>query len=256
MTDTKPQCAASVPWAERPEAVPRLSAAQMVAVDRAMVEDYGIALVQMMENAGRCLAHLARVRFLDGSAAGRRVQVLAGTGGNGGGALACARRLANWGAHVRVGLAAPADAYQGVPRQQLAIVERLGLPLDTAPLPAGEPAADLIVDGLIGYSLSGAPRGVAARWIGWTHGAAAPVLALDVPSGVDAGSGEVFDPAIRAAATLTLALPKTGLFAPAAAVHVGELYLADIGVPPRLYAERLGLDPGTLFARGEIVRLR
>lgn len=248
------ECIAGLPWATRPEAIPRLTAAQMIEVDRAMVEDYGIALLQMMENAGRCLAHLARLRVFEGSAAGRRVQVLAGTGGNGGGALVCARHLANWGAQVRVALAAAPETYRGVPQRQLAIVQRLGLPLDLGP-PAAEPPPELIVDGLLGYSLTGAPRGLAKQAIEWTASSPTPVLALDVPSGVDASSGEVFTPAIRAAATLTLALPKTGLFAPAAAAQVGELYLADIGVPPGLYVARLGVDSGSLFARGEVVRL-
>jgi NAD(P)H-hydrate epimerase len=73
--------------------VPYLTADQMVEVDRAMIEDYHIGLVQMMENAGRNLAHLARVRFLESNPSGKPVVVLAGTGGNGGGALVCARRL-------------------------------------------------------------------------------------------------------------------------------------------------------------------
>jgi NAD(P)H-hydrate epimerase len=83
-----------------------------------------------------------------------------------------------------------------------------------------------------------------------------PVVSLDVPSGIDAGSGEVFDPAVCATATLTLALPKKGLRT--ANDSVGELYLADIGVPPSLYSKpSLALGPvGPLFATGDIVRLK
>ena len=80
-------------------------------------------------------------------------------------------------------------------------------------------------------------------------------MALDLPSGMDATSGKVHEPTVRAAATLTLALPKTGLVSGPAAVHVGELYLADIGIPPRLYAEIDLPDPGPLFARGDLIRL-
>jgi NAD(P)H-hydrate epimerase len=80
--------------------VPWITTDQMIEVDRAMMEDYSIVLLQMMENAGRCLAILARRRFLQDSPKGRTVWVLAGTGGNGGGALACARRLACWQADV------------------------------------------------------------------------------------------------------------------------------------------------------------
>jgi len=82
--------------------VPYLTADQMRLVDRVMVEKYHIELIQMMENAGRNLAHLARSRFLNGDPRGRIVIVLAGSGGNGGGGFVCARRLENWGANVHV----------------------------------------------------------------------------------------------------------------------------------------------------------
>jgi len=80
-----------------PEDIRYLTTDQMIEVDRAMIEDFKIELIQMMENAGRNLASLARERFLDGDPIGKRVVVLAGTGGNGGGALVAARRLHNWG---------------------------------------------------------------------------------------------------------------------------------------------------------------
>ena len=79
--------------------VPTVSAEQMREVDRLMEEQYGVALLQMMENAGRNLAHLARRRYFDGDARNRQILVLAGSGGNGGGGLVCARRLHNWGTY-------------------------------------------------------------------------------------------------------------------------------------------------------------
>ena len=87
--------------------VPLITTDQMREVAGAMIEDYRISLVQMMENAGRNLAQLARQRFLDGDSRGRRGVVRAGTGGNGGGGLECARRLRNWGAEVQVWKTAP-----------------------------------------------------------------------------------------------------------------------------------------------------
>jgi NAD(P)H-hydrate epimerase len=236
--------------------VPAVTTAQMRAVDRLMIEDYGVTLVQMMENAGLNLARLARSRFLAGDPCSKSVVVLAGRGGNGGGALVCARRLHTWGADVHVVLARPSDAFEGVPAHQLRILQRMAVSLETA-VPASTADVALIVDGLVGYSLSGAPRGRAADLIRWANAHSAPILALDVPSGVDATTGRVFEPAIRAAATLTLALPKTGLRPPEAAAHVGELYLADIGVPPDLYAHPdVDLAVGPLFARSEILRGR
>jgi NAD(P)H-hydrate epimerase len=238
--------------------VPWLTTEQMVEVDRLMIEDLGIELIQMMENAGRNLAFLAGERFLGGDAAGKTVVVLAGPGGNGGGALVCARRLVGWGAMAEVILSRSDDAFRPVPGHQLSVLRKMGVPCHVAEEIDSSWSVDLVVDGLIGYSLRGPPRGAAADLIRWANQQDSPVLSLDVPSGVDAGSGEIFDPAIRAAATLTLALPKAGLRAAGAEDHVGELFLADIGVPLSLYASP-SLDlpvVGPLFATGDVVRLK
>lgn len=240
-----------------PSRLPALTTEQMRAVDRAMVEDYGIALIQMMENAGRILAHLARQRFLNGDPRDKRIVVLAGTGGNGGGGLVAARRLAGWGARVTVRTTKPDAAYNGVPAHQLAILHRMNVAVRAATDGDTLPEAHLVVDAIIGYSLTGPPRGSAAGLIRAANTHEAPTLSLDVPAGIDATTGAVHDPAVRAAATMTLALPKQGLYNEAAASVIGELYLADIGVPPALYAgSGLGLDVGTLFAKADILRLR
>lgn len=241
---------------QQPE-IPSVDTPQMVEIDRLMIEEYGILLIQMMENAGRNLAVLARGRFLNGDPRGRSVVVLAGSGGNGGGALVCARWLHNWGAAVRVLTSTTAADFKEVPAHQLAILHRMALPItEAAEGPAGTDA-DLVIDGLIGYSLHGAPRGPAADLIRWANEQTAPVLALDAPSGVDTTTGTIYDPAIRATATLTLALPKKGLLAENVSENTGELYLADISVPPELYARPgLELPTGPLFAQSEIVRLK
>lgn len=237
--------------------VPYVTTEQMIEVDRAMIEDFHIELIQMMESAGRNLAHLARYRFLDGDPIGKKVVVLAGTGGNGGGAMVCARRLHNWGAQVRVFLTKPPEAFSGVPAHQLDILRRMQVPAAPAGGVAQVESASVIVDGIIGYSLSGAPRGTAADLIRWANDQGTPILALDAPSGVDTTSGTVFVPAIQATATMTLALPKEGLRAPGVDKQVGELYLADISVPPTLYEEpALGINVGPLFASDDIIRLR
>ena len=237
--------------------VPYLTTDQMREVDRVMIEDYHIELIQMAENAGRNLAHLARTRFLNGDPRGQTIVLFTGTGGNGGGGLACARRLHNWGAEVHVFTTQPDDAYQGVPAHQLYILRQMKVHVTPAEKIKRLPRADLLIDAIIGYSLSGAPRGTAADLIRWVHEHDAPVLSLDVPSGVDTTTGKVYDPSIRATATLTLALPKEGLRAPRVDEHVGELYLADISVPPSLYAEpALGLEVGHVFSQSDVVRLR
>lgn len=229
--------------------IPALTTEQMRAVDRMMEEDYGIGLIQMMENAGRNLAALSR-RFLGGSVGGKRVVALCGPGGNGGGGMVAARHLANWGADVSVVLAADESRLNAVPAQQWAIVRRLSLDAVDANLET----ADLILDAMLGYGAQGDPRPPIAAWIERTNASGVPVLALDAPSGLDTTSGQPGQPCIRAAATMTLALPKTGLLVPEAVGYVGELYLADIGVPPALYAE-LGLDVGAIFAEEELIKL-
>lgn len=116
------------------------------------------------------------------------------------------------------------------------------------------PSADLIIDGLLGFGLSGSPTGTAARLIAAANTHPAPLLAIDLPSGLDARTGEPYEPCIRATATLTLALPKTGLLAPSARPYTGELAVADIGVPPAAYA-RLGVEVGHLFSERSIVQV-
>ncbi|MFV9673260.1 MAG: NAD(P)H-hydrate epimerase, partial [Acidimicrobiia bacterium] len=194
--------------------VPFLTTDQMIEVDRAMMEDYRIDLVRMMENAGRNLAHLARERFLGGNPRGHRVVVLAGTGGNGGGALVAARRLHNYGAIVSVFVTKPDDEFTPVPGQQLDLLRRMGLTVGSADGVEAVGTLDVVLDGVIGYSLQGAPRGEAGTLIRWANEQGAPVLSLDAPSGVDTTTGTVFEPAIRATATMTLALPKEGLRVP------------------------------------------
>jgi len=239
--------------------VPSVSAGQMVEVDRVMEEELEIGLIQMMENAGRGLARLAAHRFLGDDPQGKTVLVLAGKGGNGGGALAAARRLTGWGATVHVYLTGQPDALGPVPRQQLESLVRMGVPV-TDPTHEGSHRAgkltppSVILDGLVGYSLSGPPRGETAQLIEWANRMEAPVISLDVPSGLDATSGEPTNPTVRAAATFTLAMPKTGLLEKGAHGCVGELYLGDIGVPPKVYGA-FGFVVDGLFSRGDILFL-
>ncbi|HET7855939.1 MAG TPA: NAD(P)H-hydrate epimerase [Gaiellaceae bacterium] len=228
--------------------VPWLSVEQMREVDRIAVEETGVLLEQMMENAGRSLAAVARL-LLGGSIGGKRVLVLAGPGGNGGGGLVAARHLAAAGAAVSVALDRPAAELAPVPGRQHALARAAGVPVEHA-----EPVSDpeLILDVLLGYGQAGPPRETTAALIEGTSGRR--VLALDAPSGLELAAGSLHEPHVRAEATLTLALPKQGLRDAAAREAVGQLLLADISVPAAVYA-RLGLEFASPFARGPIVRL-
>ncbi len=210
-----------------------------------MIEELGIGLVQMMENAGRGVAVLTR-HLLGGDVAGARIVVLSGTGGNGGGGLAAARHLANAGATVEVRLSAEPARLTPIPAEQHAILMRLGVPVAVGvPLPRH---VDLVVDALLGYSLVGAPRGTAAEMIRALP--PAPRLSLDVPSGLELSTSTVHEPHVDASATLTLAAPKHGLEHPA----VGALYLADISVPEVAY-DRLSVGYRSPFSGGAVVAL-
>ena len=239
--------------------IPSVTTKEMIEVDRAMMEDYRIDLPRMMENAGRSLAELARSQFLRGSGSDRHVLVLAGSGGNGGGALVAARHLSNWGAKVTVFLAQSRGAMTSVPAHQLSILGELGLdiigPANVEARQEEFDSADVILDGLIGYSLKGAPYGPAAQLIAQANKSLAVTIALDAPSGVDANSGTVFDPAIEAAATMTLALPKTGLLNADLRRNIGELYCADISVPPALYSRFLSKTVPPIYADSGILRV-
>ena len=227
-------------------AVPWLSTAEMRAVDDVMASELGIELKQMMENAGRNLAVLARL-LLGGSAAGRAVTVLAGPGGNGGGGLVAARHLLGAGASVHIRLSALRERLSPVTADQLGILAVLGADIsDGADRPL--PGTELVLDALLGYSLKGPPRGDAASLIDAASGRR--VLSLDVPSGLELSSGVLHVPHIRAEATMTLAAPKTGLRGAA----VGDLYLADISVPAAAF-ERIGRTYATPFGRSPLVRV-
>ena len=232
--------------------IPAITTAEMREVDRLMVEEYRISLLQMMENAGRHLARFVVSRFLGSEPVGKQVVVLVGPGGNGGGALVAARRLRSWGVDVEVYLARPEAQLRGVPTHQASIARRVGCVIDDSGMPAE--GAHVVVDGLVGYSLQEVLTGRSKVLAEWANEHAVATVSLDVPSGLDATTGRVGGVAIAADATLTLALPKTGLLVDGARSYVGELHLADIGVPPELY-EALGIRVSPLFAGEEILRM-
>lgn len=227
--------------------VPAVTAAQMREVDRVAAEVYGLTVLQMMEHAGRTLAEHA-VELSGGEPL--QITVLAGSGGNGGGGLCAARHLANRGWPVAIVLDRQPEALGEAAAHHLAILRAMGLK-PTAPRAALEVVSRsaVVVDALIGYGLRDAPHGLTADLIGLCSAAGARVLSLDVPSGLDATTGEAPGVAVRPQRTLTLALPKTGLTAVS-----GDLYLADIGIPRGVYAH-IGLPPPPPFGRRWSLRL-
>lgn len=221
--------------------VPAVTAEQMRDVDHIAGEETGPNLFQMMENAGRNLALLA-IAVLGDVWNKATIVVLTGSGGNGGGGICAARHLANRGINVRLCIAEP-DCLEEVPAFQRKIFQSTNGE-EIARDSLGGERADLIIDALIGYGLRSAPRNPVAKLIHWANGTGTPILALDVPSGLDATTGQTPGECIRPHWTMTLALPKTGLLPQ----RTGQLFLADIGIPEQTY-RRLGLSYVNPFAK-------
>lgn len=213
--------------------VTAVAADEMREVDRVAVEDVGLTLTRMMEHAGRSLA-VEAFATCEEQRDERPVVVLTGGGGNGGGGLVCARHLANREISTTVVLDRQPEDVSGVPGEQLAILQHIDYARVTTTT-NDLPTPSVVVDALLGYGLRGKPQGEAATLIEWTQSVDASILSLDVPSGVDATTGETPGQAVEPDRTLTLALPKTGL-----TELPGELLLADLGIPGSVYS-RLGI---------------
>jgi NAD(P)H-hydrate epimerase len=227
--------------------VPSVTADQMREVDRIAVQETGPNLFQMMENAGRNLALFA-IEVLGRRWKNATFLIMAGGGGNGGGAICCARHLANRDLNVRLWLSDPAHMNQIAEWQRKTFQFTGGMEIASPELPREHPA--VIIDGLIGYGLTSSPSAQVSHMIQWANHSGAPILALDVPSGLDATTGEAPGTVVCPQWTMTLALPKTGL----AGAVTGDLYLADIGIPREVY-RRMNLHYQSPFGNQYRVRL-
>ncbi len=184
-----------------------VTADQMREVDRIAMEETGPNLFQMMENAGRNLA-LQAIEVLGNGWKEASIVLLAGLGGNAGGGICAARHLANREANVQLILSDP-DRLGEVPAFQRKIFNSTsGREVETPSLSGLRP--DLVIDAVIGYSLIGAPRGTALELIRWANDTGAPILSLDVPTGVDSTTSESEGECMHAKWTMTLALPRLG----------------------------------------------
>ena len=244
--------------------VPTATAAQMAEADRVASTELGIPLEVLMENAARQVA--AATRAFLGGVAGRRIAAVAGMGNNGGDALGALRHLRAWGAEVEAYVAGPRERLRPLAALQYDILARLGVTLhdsctigDRDLIQRLKPM-DGLLDGLLGYSARGAPRGEIARLVQAMYAGGRPgqIVSVDLPSGLqpDTGLNMSGTPmgTVPAALTVTLALPKPGLYRGEARRYVGELLLADIGIPARAF-ERLVIDARSLFTHGDLLRI-
>jgi len=205
---------------------------EMRRIDDVIIREFQVDVLMLMENAGRATAIMG-LQMLQGRTIGKRVACLVGGGNNGGDGMVAARHLANWGANVEMIVGTIKDRMKNVPLGQLHILEKMGIPILSTHYILRD--YDLLIDSLIGYGLEDNPRDRIATIIKDANASGRPILALDVPSGMNATTGEAYDPCIKATATLTLALPKTGFLAREASLYLGDLYLADISIPRMAY---------------------
>ncbi|MBY8993614.1 MAG: NAD(P)H-hydrate epimerase [Candidatus Heimdallarchaeota archaeon] len=226
----------------------------MIEVDRLMIEEYKISLIQMMENASYTLANLSRILYPKA----KSFVIMVGKGNNGGGGLGAARRLHNWGYSSKVILASEENSLKDVPKRQLTILKNIDMEITSADVLEEIDLASsetVIIDALLGYSLKGNPRGNYAKLINSANESNLPIISLDIPSGIEGTKGIIYEPAIHAAATLTLALPKTAFLNKKTNPFLGELFVADISVPPKLYSD-LGITyPKDLFQKEGIIKI-
>jgi NAD(P)H-hydrate epimerase len=217
-------------WAE-----PLYTAAEM----RAAEEKYDGPTLDLMERAGRAAAETLLSRY----PGARTFSVWCGTGSNGGDGFVVARKLREAGRSVEIRLLGDEAKVKGDAAENLARARKLGLDLTDGG------AGDVIVDALFGTGFTGKPRPQAARAIEELNELGAPVVAIDVPSGVDASTGEIAGQAIRAELTVTFHGPKVGLVIAPGRFQAGEVVVADIGLGEgethhRRVSERiLGLVP-------------
>ena len=220
----------------------RLARQEVRELDRLAVEEYSVPSVVLMENAGANTARLLEAQGIAGP-----VAIACGRGNNGGDGFVIARHLEAAGHQVRVLLAAAPEAYAGDAAINLRIVERSGssiICLATADEEAWRrelAGAAWIVDALLGTGAVGPPRGAIAIAItaindmrAATVDVAARVLAVDLPSGLDADTGAAAGPCVRADLTATFVAEKAGFANPSAAAFTGTVHVLGIGAPAAL----------------------
>ena len=211
-----------------------LSKKEVRAADRCAIERLGAAGVVLMENAGRGAAD-AIEQFL-GGAGGKRVAIVAGAGNNGGDGFVIARHLSLRGANVTTFLVTPADKVAGDALVNLDILRNAGGDVQEVVAEAlaglGEELAafDVVVDAVGGTGIAGELRGELAEAVEQINAAGRPVVAVDIPTGLDCDTGQAAGPAVRAELTVTFAAPKVGFSAEGASDYTGRVVLADIGV--------------------------
>ncbi len=216
-----------------------VTAGEMRDIDRAAIERFGIPRLVLMEHAGAAVAKAAW-SMLAGRRS-KRVAVFIGHGHNGGDGCVAVRHLANRGASVMVYLAGAADGLTGESAANLEIVRRLGVPVisiageaELQAVPKQLADAEIIIDALLGIGLTGLVRPPMDQVIDLINATGKPVLAVDIPSGLDATTGQVLGRCVKAVRTVTFGFLKRGMTLGEGPAMSGKIIVADIGLPRQL----------------------
>ncbi|HZT42251.1 MAG TPA: NAD(P)H-hydrate dehydratase [Chthonomonadaceae bacterium] len=207
-----------------------VTAEVMRAMDRRAIEEFGIPGVVLMENAGRAVVECIAREY--GLLRGRRVLVFCGGGNNGGDGFVAARYLLLAGAQPLLCMVGRPEMLKAEARTHWDLAQGLHLPVvgwEEGCRRLQDERADLIVDALFGTGIKEAPRAPYAEVIAAINQAGCPVIAVDIPSGVDSDTGATPGEGIRAAHTVTFGYPKLGLFLFPGAECTGALHVSDIG---------------------------
>lgn len=218
--------------------LPPLSRAEVRDVDRRAIEEYSLPGIVLMENAGRNAAALLAAQPIEGP-----IAIVCGKGNNAGDGLVMARHLQNLGYDVLVLLAVPPDSYTGDALTNWRVAQAAEIPWVDLSSAAGEvwtqhfSRAHWIVDALLGTGLTGTVRPPLEGIIHAINAAAQPTFAVDLPSGMDADTGQPLGCCVRATLTATFVAEKQGFRKPGAVEWTGAVHVIDIGIPHRLREE-------------------
>jgi NAD(P)H-hydrate epimerase len=235
-----------------------LSRSEVREVDRRAIEEYGLPGVVLMENAGRGCAELL---LLEGCLVeGSRVIICCGKGNNGGDGFVIARHLEIRGMRAGVILTCEPSELRGDAAVHFRVIDRAGLPITIAASAEAWRDADRrlgeaawLVDALLGTGFEGTPREPVASAIRAMNQSGRPILAIDLPSGLDADAGTAAGECVRAARTMTFVAKKRGFEVSDCREWTGPVDVIHIGVPKQLLTsfglgQEFRVPPGTPFA--------
>lgn len=212
-----------------------ITSKKMREIDRRAQEEFGIPSIILMENAGR-EAYQAVLDMLPKKKKGR-VVCICGKGNNGGDGFVCARHLIDWGVNTDIFLLGCPGGLKGDAKVNFEILKKSGKTIENlkdkkafCSFKAKIKKAQLLIDAIFGIGLSGEVKEPHRTIISLMNQSKKPILAIDVPSGLDATKGKVLGICVKAAKTVTFALPKTGFIKNDGPLYIGKLIVADISI--------------------------